>query len=144
MKRAAFAIVLALVLPACDDKSDAPTAPSATPPPPVAPAPPASTPVPPPVPSSNQPPVLRISIRPDQPSGPVPREVNVNMCGSTDPEGERMIFEYKWGGTGGEHFTYLCRGRHVYEQPGSYRAFFCVHDEHDHRVCANQRIDITL
>ena len=141
LKRAAFAIVLAVLLPACNDEREtpaAPSAPAATPPPAVPPAPPPSL-----VPSSNQPPTLEITVRPDQPSGPAPREVNVNMCGSRDPDGDRMIFEFKWGGTGGAHFSYLCRSRHTYEQPGRYRAFFCANDDHDHRVCANVLLDIT-
>jgi hypothetical protein len=139
-KRAVCAIILALLLPACNDEGNGPAAPSspaATPPPAVAPAPP-----PAPVPSSNQPPALEITVRPDQPSGPAPREVNVNMCGSTDPDGDRMIFEFKWGGTGGAHFSYLCRSSHTYERPGRYRAFFCANDDHDHRVCANVLVDI--
>ncbi len=141
MKRAAFALVLALVLPACKDKTAAPAAPSA----PSAPAPPVVAPpvAPAPPSSSNEPPELLITIRPEQPSGPVPREVNVNMCGTRDPDGDRMIFEFKWGGTGGEHFSYLCRSSHTYDRPGNYHAFFCANDDHDHRVCFNQRIDIT-
>ena len=141
MKRAAFAIVLALVLPACDDKSDAPSAPSA---PTATPTPPFGPPLRPDPPvESNEPPVLRISIRPEQPSGPAPREVNVNMCGTRDPDGDRMIFEFKWGGTGGENFSFLCRSSHTYERPGRYRAFFCANDDHDHRTCANVLVDIT-
>jgi hypothetical protein len=139
-KRAAFAIVLALVLPACNDEPATPTAPSTL----VATTLPAGPPAAPPtIPLSNQPPALEITVRPDQPSGPAPREVNVNMCGSRDPDGDRMIFEFKWGGTGGEHFSYLCRDSHTYERPGRYRAFFCANDDHDHRVCANVLVDIT-
>lgn len=141
MKAMASVIVLALLLPACNDEGGAPAAPSS----PVPTPPPRTTgPAPPTAPvSSNQPPVLGIKIRPDTPSGPVPRDVNVNMCPSTDPEGDRLIFEYKWGGTGGTHFSFQCRDDHTYTVPGSYRAFFCVNDDHDHRVCANVRIDIT-
>ena len=141
MKRAPSAIVLALLLAGCNDEKESPAAPSS----PAAPAPPAVAPPPPPslVPSSNQPPTLEITIRPDPPSGPAPREVNVNMCGSRDSDGDRMIFEFKWGGTGGEHFSYLCRDSHTYERPGRYRAFFCANDDHDHRACANVLVDIT-
>jgi hypothetical protein len=137
-KWAASAIVLAFLLPACNDERATPATPS-TPvatPPGGAPAPPVS------VPSSNQPPTLEITIRPDPPGGPAPHDVNVNMCGSRDPDGDRMIFEFKWGGTGGEHFSYLCRDSHTYERPGRYRAFFCANDDHDHRVCANFLVDI--
>ena len=139
-KWTAGAIVLALLLPACNDEVVAPGAPSSpapTAPPGGAPAPPVS------VPSSNQPPALEINLRPDPPSGPAPREVNVNMCGTRDPDGDRMIFEFKWGGTGGENFSFLCRSSHTYERPGRYRAFFCANDDHDHRVCANVLVDIT-
>jgi hypothetical protein len=140
MKRAALAIALAVLLPACNDEGQTPAAPStrapATPPG-GAPAPPVS------VPSSNEPPTLEITVRPDPMSGPAPREANVNMCGTRDPDGDRMIFEFKWGGTGGEHFSYLCRSSHTYERPGRYRAFFCANDDHDHRVCANMLVDIT-
>ena len=139
MKRAAFAIAVAVLFPACNDESRTPAAPST----PRPPAPPAVAPAPAPVPSSNQPPTLEITVRPDPMSGPAPREVNVNMCGSRDADGDRMIFEFKWGGTGGEHFSYFCRARHTYERPGRYRAFFCANDDHDHRVCANVLVDIT-
>jgi hypothetical protein len=140
MKRASLAILLALTLPACDDDSNAPAAPSA----PVTTTPAAPPRVPPAPPLSlNEPPVLEIKIRPEPPSGPLPREVTVNMCGSRDPEGDRMIFEFKWGGTGGEDFSFLCRSSHTYERPGRYRAFFCANDDHDHRVCSNVLIDIT-
>jgi hypothetical protein len=139
MKRAAFAIALAVLFPACNDESQTPAAPST----PSPTAPPAVAPAPTPVPSSNQPPFLEINVRPDQPGGPAPREVNVNMCGSRDPDGDRMIFEFKWGGTGGAHFSYLCRSSHIYERPGRYRAFFCANDDHDHRICANVLVDIT-
>jgi hypothetical protein len=141
VKRAALALVLALLLPACDDTGDAPAAPSNPTQPPS--GPPLSGPPEPPPSSANQPPSLEINVRPDPPRGPAPREVNVNMCGTRDPEGDRMIFEFKWGGTGGEHFSYLCRSSHVYERPGTYRAFFCANDDHDHRVCANVLVDIT-
>lgn len=144
MKRATLAVGFALALLACNDTVEGPTSPprvQATPPPLVAPPPVPARP-PTPVPEANDAPVLRISIRPDPPSGPLPREVTVNMCGSADPEGERLVYQYKWGG-GAEHFSYGCRSSHVYETEGSYHAFFCVHDEHDHAACSNQRIDIT-
>ena len=140
VKRAAFVIALAVLLPACNDESGTPAAPSTsvpTPPRGSGPTPPDS------VPSSNQPPTLEITVRPDPMSGPAPRDVNVNMCGSRDADGDRMIFEFKWGGTGGEHFSYLCRDDHTYERPGRYHAFFCANDDHDHRVCANVLVDIT-
>lgn len=138
--RAALALALAVFLPACSDDEPTPAGPSRP-----AATPPAAAPAPGPAPgaSSNQPPTLEITVRPDPMSGPAPREVNVNMCGSRDADGDRMIFEFKWGGTGGAHFSYLCRSSHVYERAGRYRAFLCANDDHDHRVCANVLVDIT-
>jgi hypothetical protein len=137
-------IVGAVLLPACDDSRQVTTSPErvvATPPVPPAPVPIPTRP-PTPVPEANGAPTLRISINPDEPGGALPREVTVNMCGSTDPEGERIVYEYKWGG-GAQHFSYFCRMSHTYEQPGRFRAIFCAHDEHDNASCVNRLIDIT-
>ena len=144
MKR--FTLVLALavaVLPACDEDVEHPTSPERvvatpfSPPPPI----PIPTRAPAPVPEPNDPPTVHFSIRPEAPGGVAPVEVTVTMCGSTDPEGEPLVYQYKWGG-GAEHFSNACRQSHVYDTPGSFRAFFCVYDQHDNRDCVNQRIDV--
>jgi hypothetical protein len=142
MKRAAFAIVLALLLPACDE-DETPAAPSA---PVSTPTPPSGPPVPPPTapPVGNQAPSLVFRLRPEA-VGAVPFTVTANMCGSTDPEGAPIVFEYKWGGNAfpRPHFSYFCRDDHVYTVPGAYHAFFCVNDDHDNRVCQNVLITVT-
>lgn len=144
MKRATVVIALALAVAACNDEVERPTSPERVVATPFVPPAPVAVPTRPPTPApeANGGPTLHFSIRPDPPSGPASREVTVNMCGSTDPEGERLVYQYKWGG-GAEHFSFACRQSHVYDREGSFHAFFCVYDEHDHRDCANQRIDIT-
>jgi hypothetical protein len=143
MKRAVLALLLASAAVSCDnDKSTISEVQ------PAAPAPPAPaftpTPVPTPVPASNnQPPSLVFKIRPDPASGPAPWPVNVNMCQSSDPEGDPLIFEYKWGGEGRPDFSRSCRMDHTYTNRGNFHAFFCVHDDHDHRVCWNELIGIS-
>lgn len=137
----ACAILLAVVLPACDDNETpgGPSTPAPTTAPPFGPP----TPPTPPVSAGNQPPALVFRLRPDSPVGPVPLEVIANMCGSSDPEGVPLIFEYKWGGMPRPHFSYFCRDDHVYTVPGTFHAFFCVNDDHDNRVCENVLITVT-
>jgi hypothetical protein len=144
MKRTALAccaVILAVVLPACDDNNDTPAAPTIT----ATPAPPSGPPVPPPTapPVGNQVPSLVFHLRPEA-TGSAPFTVTANMCGSADPEGAAIVYEYKWGGTPfpRPHFSYFCRDDHVYTEPGSYRAFFCVNDDHDNRVCQNVLITV--
>ena len=141
----ACALVAALALPGCDD-DDTPAAPTTaatpTPPPPgTGPGVPGGIP-----PASNQPPSLVFRLRPDPPGGTAPLAMTANMCGSADPEGAAIVYEYKWGGTGGRpipHFSFFCRDDHVYEQPGTYRAWFCVNDDRDNRVCENVTIVVS-
>jgi hypothetical protein len=144
MRSAVLVIALALAVAACNDGVDTPASPPRVQATPFVPAAPPTVPTRPaaPAPEANAAPTLRFAINPDLPGGPVPQVVTVNMCGSTDPEGEPLVYEYKWGG-GAQHFSYFCRSTHVYDQPGSVRAFFCVHDEHDNQSCVSQRIDIT-
>jgi hypothetical protein len=104
MKRALAAILLIGVLPGCESSVTAP----ALPPPPTPTTGPETTP-----PAANQEPTLAIKVHPHR--GPAPLDVNVNMCRTTDPDGDPLTFEYKWGGT--------------------YKAFFCVDDGNDHEVC---------
>jgi len=143
MKRALIAALITAALASCNDKSttvsevravqQAPV-PAPTPTPTPAPAPPQA--------SNNQPPNLVFKINPDPASGPAPWPVTVNMCQSTDPEGDPLIFEYKWGGEGRPGFSGRCREDHTYTKRGNFHAFFCVHDDHDHRVCHNELIGI--
>jgi hypothetical protein len=144
MRSAIVVIGLALAVAACDDEVERPFSPPRVQATPFVPAPPPAVPTRPnaPTPEANGAPTLRFAINPDQPSGPAGLVVTANMCGSTDPEGERLVYQYKWGG-GAEHFSYFCRFSHTYDTPGTFRAFFCVYDEHDNRECFNQRIDIT-
>jgi hypothetical protein len=142
MRRALVTALLVAVAAACDkDKSNIS---EVAPPAPAAPAPAfTATPLPTPVPpSNNQAPTLVFRIRPDPASGPAPWPVNVNMCQSSDPEGDPLFFEYKWGGEGRPTFSGSCREDHVYTKRGDFHAFFCVHDDHDHRVCWNELIGI--
>jgi hypothetical protein len=84
-----------------------------------------------------------VNFTPDPPSGgTAPYTLNANMCPTVEPEGERLIFEFKWGGAGRSHFSYFCRDSHTYTQPGRYRAWFCAHDDHDNHSCHNVTIDV--
>jgi hypothetical protein len=120
-------VLAAAVLHACESRIErSVTTPS--PPPPTINTGPTTTP-----PAANEAPVLSIKVHPHQ--GPAPLDVNVNMCQTTDPDGDPLTYEYKWGGTGHRKVTTSCREDHTYAEPGKYKAFFCANDGHDHEVC---------
>ena len=91
--------------------------------------------VPSPPPGANQPPKAVFKTTPDAAgstiSGTAPLSVRFNMCGSTDPDLDRMYFTMDFdgdgaldsGGTTGAH----CRKDHVYAA-GTWKARTCLHD----------------
>jgi hypothetical protein len=126
-------LVLVVVLAGCND--EIPSAPSTASPTPTAAATPAPTPTA--TPAANGPPVLGLRIVPNPPSGSAPLFVKVNMCTTSDPDADPILFEFKFGG-GVDRFSALCRDEYTYQKRGRYAAFFCASDPpHGHVVCQN-------
>jgi len=114
--------LLMLGLAACGGGS-MPTAPLPRPTP--SPTPPSgSSPSPLPI---NQPPRLEVRVTPTPISGTAPLTIKVNLCRSSDPEGDALsyVFEYQ---REGKRFTLSCSERHVYAAPVTSQAVFCVSD----------------
>ena len=86
---------------------------------------------PPPKPP-NQPPVIRFHVSPNPPTGPAPLDVNLNLCQSSDPDGDQLRFHFDFGdGTEDEG----CRVTHTYSH-GTFTAKACVTDtQPGHEVC---------
>lgn len=143
----AFAVACALLcanaaLPGCkNDSATAPTAPAATPPTPT----PAAPPVPPitqPVP--NRPPLAVFRITPKLPRARPPLLVNINMCGSSDPDpGDELRFTAAWGDH--QDSRGLCWLEHTYTRHGTYTAVACVSDRQPlpgHELCKSYTVTI--
>jgi hypothetical protein len=55
-------------------------------------------------------------VNPDPPVGDFPLVVAFNMCRTTDPDGDELIFKYDFGD--GQTFRGVCRAEHTYTLPG--------------------------
>jgi hypothetical protein len=60
-------------------------------------------------------------------SGTAPLTISVNLCRSSDPEGDALSYVFEYQGEG-KRFTSSCAARHVYAAPVQARAVFCVSD----------------
>jgi hypothetical protein len=79
-------------------------------------------------------------VKPNPPTGPVPLDVRVNMCKSTDDPGTDLRFTVDWGD--GVKDRGSCRLGHTYESAGTFRLKACVSDrEPDHAVCQEQVVE---
>ena len=127
------AILAAAVAAAC--ASDPPTTPSVTPTPgpsPVAAATPVPTPTPP---APNQAPVLDVRVSPRPVTGSPPFAITVDMCRTSDPEGDELRFAFEFEGEG-KTLVSECRAAHTYDRPWSGQAYFCATDgDPEHLVC---------
>jgi hypothetical protein len=100
-----------------------------------------SGPSPSPSPAGNQPPHPVFKTTPpaqnDTVRGTAPLSVNLNMCLTSDPEGDWLFFsmDYEGDGTWDSRgpFGGNCRKDHVYAA-GTYKPYLCVHDiDHSRR-----------
>jgi hypothetical protein len=127
---------------ACNDKeSTAPAAPA-----PVASTAPIVTPPPGTLPSAPTQPVwLAVKLNPNPPSGAVPLDLHVSLCGSRPVppvDDYPLAFTLDWG-EGRVHTRYFCREQHTYETSGVYRATFCATDGiAGHESCASFRVRV--
>ena len=102
-----------------------------TPVPTTTPAP-GPAPVPTPVPG-NGPPNAVFVVSPDPPLGSSPMPVRFNLCRSTDPDNDTLVFRFEFGD--GQRARGSCREDHMYTAPvngeATYRALACVSDGRD-------------
>jgi hypothetical protein len=122
LQRAGLVLLLGVVGCAADSGPAAPLPqPTAGP---TAPPTPGSSVAPPP---ANQPPRLDVRVTPTPISGNAPLTVNVNLCRSSDPDGDLLSYVYEYQGEG-KRFAAGCEERHVYPAPVHSLAVFCVSD----------------
>jgi hypothetical protein len=75
-------------------------------------------------------------------SGQAPLTVRVNLCRSSDPEGDVLSYVFEYQGEG-KRFSSSCEERHVYPAPVQSQAVFCVTDGLPrHLVCRPFRVTI--
>lgn len=77
--------------------------------------------------TANAPPHASFSFSPRPADGPIPLRVVVNMCESTDPDGDKLVYTYVWG-NGGFHDGGRCEMDHTYGRRGFYILKVCVGD----------------
>jgi hypothetical protein len=124
--RRIVALGLLLGLAGCGSDASTPAAPA---PPALASVTPTAAPPPPPTtPASNdQPPLLVLKVAPEPTIGTHPFTITVNMCRSSDPENDRLVFTFKFGDSE-HHYASYCRLEHTYAKAGRYKTLFCVND----------------
>jgi hypothetical protein len=139
MKRQWALVCLATaVASACS--SETPLAPPA--PATGSPAPPASVPAPP-SPPANQAPQLVARVRPTPIAGRAPFEVRVNLCRSTDGDGDALRYAFEFDREG-KRLEAECQRTHVYARAVRTRAVFCVSDgRSDHLICGTYVVDVS-
>lgn len=97
------------------------------------------TPAPSPV---DLPPELVVRLSPPRIEGATPLALDVDLCGSRDPEGQGLTYAFEFQGEG-KRLTGECRARHVYGHALQAQAWFCVTDGHlEHLVC--RRFDVRV
>lgn len=134
MKRVSTMILIAAWCASCESGGvTGPTTPALTPAPPLVIPEPAGRP-------PNQAPAIVVRISPDPATGAAPFHVQANLCRSSDPDHNRLTYEFKWGGLV-RYVTESCQSGHTYQTPGRFRAIFCVHDDQT-ETCSNALIDV--
>lgn len=93
-------------------------------------------------PPANQPPHLEVRVTPTPISGNAPLTINVNLCRSSDPDGDLLSYVFEYQGEG-KRFSAGCQERHVYATPVQARAVFCVSDGMPrHLICRPFQVTI--
>jgi len=106
-------------------------------PPPLAGPAPLATPTPPPtpVPAANEAPVLDVRFSPRPITGASPLTIAVDMCRTSDPEGDPLRFAFEFEGEG-KVLVPDCRATHTYGRPWTGQAYFCATDgDPEHLIC---------
>jgi hypothetical protein len=86
----------------------------------------------------NRPPEISCSASPTE--GEPPLTVQFRLCGSRDPDGDSLRFEYDFGDGGGGGTAESCSESHTYGE-GTFTATACVSDRRpDHKRCCTFRI----
>jgi hypothetical protein len=94
----------------------APGVPTPAPPSPSPEPSPGPRPTPTPAPG-NGPPTAVFAVNPDPPAGTSPMAVRFNLCRSSDPDNDPLIFRFDFGD--GEHARGSCREEHTYRVPAA-------------------------
>lgn len=81
----------------------------------------------PPAAGPNNPPTAVFLVNPLPADGPAPLRVVLNMCESTDPDGDALFFTYDWG-DGSFHDGTRCVHDHNYNKQGRHQLTGCVSD----------------
>jgi hypothetical protein len=127
----------AVVLAACSTEAPLTTSPPVT----TAPVPPSSSPTPSTPP--NLAPQLVARVRPTPISGRAPLEVRVNLCRSSDADGDPLNYAFEFDREG-KRLVPECEMRHVYAGPVRTSAVFCVSDGRlDHLVCGTYVVEVS-
>lgn len=87
----------------------------------------------------NRPPTLDFRTFPDPATGRVPLEVTVDLCGSSDPDGDLLQFRIEWGDGSVDG---RCGGDHVYFEVGTYRLRGCATDKRSPEVCQSTQVKV--
>lgn len=129
------------------------TTPSSTPPPPptAGPTPPAPTPspgpTPPPAPQANRPPAAVFAVTPDPPQGTAPFAVRFSMCGTTDPDGDPLTYQFSFGD--GQSDQGGCSTQHLYtfaplkaQALATFNASISVSDDHGHEAGRSYTVNL--
>ena len=67
------------------------------------------------------------------------------MCGSSDKDGDHLLFSVQWGDGSQSGPGDSCGGyAHTYLLPGTYGAMACVTDQHFAPVCHDFQVFATL
>jgi hypothetical protein len=97
---------------------------------------------PPSAPPGNQPPQLDARIRPRPIAGTAPLTVSVDLCRTTDPDGDRLRFAFEFA-LEGKTLVDACAATFTYTAPLRTTAWFCATDgQLDHLVCTTTGVAV--
>lgn len=96
-----------------------------------------------PAPLPNRPPHLEVRVSPTPIAGRAPLRVRVNLCRSSDPDGDRLSYVFEYRGEG-KRFSTECEDRYTYASALDARAVFCVSDgESRHLICRSFAVAVS-
>jgi hypothetical protein len=84
-----------------------------------------------------------VHISPRPVTGDAPFAVTVDMCRTSDPEGDELRFAFEFAGEG-KVLVGECRAAHTYARPWSGQAYFCATDgDPEHLVCRIVQVSVS-